>query len=313
MPGIIKENPLSKHEPLFQNWGKLDGIDNWPQHWILAKHTAFFRHFFEKCVHRHRICVCVAGRGWWWWSVPYCRGKLANSSVPRIFLSALKADIPSLSFFFPQADNTLGQNVKSEKKLTKGRLLKSLTFKPSTTRNWAHKIWCIHIKSQFYHRQVYSVDQGSISLDCLLPSDFFFTLEWQPTPPLPDFLFGFVNINTLTLIIKFCRLGSFSISLRWFCASSLWAVALLLLFFLFFCMPHDMSDLSSLARDWTCAPSVGVWCLNHWTAREVPDTLLLVFNFLRATLFPSVLDTKVKSHFFPLRIENRQVLLLFSC
>lgn len=62
--------------------------------------------------------VCVAGGGWWWWSVPYCREKLPNSSLPRICLSALKAGIPSLSFFSPQADNTLGWNVKSEKKLT---------------------------------------------------------------------------------------------------------------------------------------------------------------------------------------------------
>lgn len=77
--------------------------------------------------------VCVAGGGWWWWSVPYCREKLENSSLPRICLSALKAGIPSVSFFSPQADNTLGWNVKSEKKLTKGRLLKSPTFKPSTT------------------------------------------------------------------------------------------------------------------------------------------------------------------------------------
>ena len=189
--------------------------------------------------------------------------------------------------------------MKSEKKLTKGRLLKLPTFKPSTTWNWAHETWCIHLKSQFYHRLVYSVDQGSISLDCLFPSDFFFSLEWQPTPHLPDSFFGFVNIITLTPMIKFCRLWSFSISLRWFCPSSLWLVALLLLFFLFLYMPHDMLDLSSLTRDRTYAPSVGVWCLNHWTAREVPDTFLLVFNFLRATLFPSVLDTKVKSHFFP--------------
>ena len=124
--------------------------------------------------------------------------------------------------------------MKSEKKLTKGRLLKLPTFKPSTTWNWAPETWCIHLKSQFYHRLVYSVDQGSISLDCLFPNDFFFSREWQPTPHLPDSFFGYVNIITLTPMIKFCRLGSFSISLRWFCPSSLWLVALLLFFSYFY-------------------------------------------------------------------------------
>ena len=31
-----------------------------------------------------------------------------------------------------------------------------------------------------------------------------------------------------------------------------------------------MWDLSSLTRDWTCAPYIEKWCLNPWTIREVP-------------------------------------------
>lgn len=64
----------------------------------------------------------------------HSREKPASCSLPRICLSALKACIPSLSSFLsPQGDNTLGQNVKSEKKLAKGRLFKSPTFKRNTT------------------------------------------------------------------------------------------------------------------------------------------------------------------------------------
>ena len=35
-----------------------------------------------------------------------------------------------------------------------------------------------------------------------------------------------------------------------------------------------MWDLSSLTSDQTCAPVVEVWCLNHWTNREVPFLIL---------------------------------------
>ena len=30
----------------------------------------------------------------------------------------------------------------------------------------------------------------------------------------------------------------------------------------------SMQDLSSLIRDWTCAPCTGAWHLNHWTTRK---------------------------------------------
>ena len=40
--------------------------------------------------------------------------------------------------------------------------------------------------------------------------------------------------------------------------------------FFFFISLHNMWDLSSLTRDWTCAPAAEVQSLNHWTSREVP-------------------------------------------
>ena len=41
-------------------------------------------------------------------------------------------------------------------------------------------------------------------------------------------------------------------------------------YFLFLARQHSMWDLHSLTRDITHAPTVKVWCLNHWTAWEVP-------------------------------------------
>ena len=34
-----------------------------------------------------------------------------------------------------------------------------------------------------------------------------------------------------------------------------------------------MQDLSCLTRDWTCTPCSAVWSPNHWSAREVPDSM----------------------------------------
>ena len=41
-------------------------------------------------------------------------------------------------------------------------------------------------------------------------------------------------------------------------------------FFSFLAVQHSMQDRSPLTRDQTHAPTVEVWCLNHWIAREVP-------------------------------------------
>ena len=43
----------------------------------------------------------------------------------------------------------------------------------------------------------------------------------------------------------------------------------LLLFSVLVFLPHDMWDLGSLPRVWTCTPCIGRWSLNPWTAREV--------------------------------------------
>ena len=38
---------------------------------------------------------------------------------------------------------------------------------------------------------------------------------------------------------------------------------------------HGMQDHSSWTRDWTHAPALTVWNLNHWAIREVPHVFLL--------------------------------------
>ena len=43
-----------------------------------------------------------------------------------------------------------------------------------------------------------------------------------------------------------------------------------LLFLHLLASPCGMSDLSSLARDWTQVPAVEAWSPNHWTSREFP-------------------------------------------
>ena len=40
-----------------------------------------------------------------------------------------------------------------------------------------------------------------------------------------------------------------------------------------------MWDPSSQAKDWNCVPCIGSPKLNHWTTREVPETLLLSQTF----------------------------------
>ena len=47
------------------------------------------------------------------------------------------------------------------------------------------------------------------------------------------------------------------------------------LFFFSLALWHGMWDLSSLTRERTLNPCMEEWCLNHWTAREVPIIMLL--------------------------------------
>ena len=56
----------------------------------------------------------------------------------------------------------------------------------------------------------------------------------------------------------------------WSAVSSVPCTSDLNFFFFFLAVPHSMQDLSTSARDWTHAPWVEAWSLNHWTAREVP-------------------------------------------
>ena len=44
---------------------------------------------------------------------------------------------------------------------------------------------------------------------------------------------------------------------------------------LFLFWPHSLWGLSSLTRDRTCAPTLGVWSPNHWATREVPSNSFL--------------------------------------
>ena len=43
--------------------------------------------------------------------------------------------------------------------------------------------------------------------------------------------------------------------------------------FFFFFWPQDMQEHSSQMRDGTSTPCIGRWCLNYWTARDVPDVI----------------------------------------
>ena len=54
-----------------------------------------------------------------------------------------------------------------------------------------------------------------------------------------------------------------------------WAPEPILPFQVFLAMLHGMCDLSSPTRDRTLAPALEAPSLNHWTAREVPEPILL--------------------------------------
>ena len=55
-------------------------------------------------------------------------------------------------------------------------------------------------------------------------------------------------------------------------------------FFKFLTAPHGMWDLSSPNRDQTCAPCIGRQSFNHWTAREVSNTLHWIITLLSSPL-----------------------------
>ena len=51
----------------------------------------------------------------------------------------------------------------------------------------------------------------------------------------------------------------------------------IILLLLLLALPCSLQNLSSLTRDWTCAPAVEAWSPNHWTASECPHLSLLEF------------------------------------
>ena len=61
------------------------------------------------------------------------------------------------------------------------------------------------------------------------------------------------------------------------CFLAQFVTILLLFYFVIFSIfwPWGMWNLSSSARDWTCAPCNGRQNFNHWTAKEVPIQFLI--------------------------------------
>ena len=79
-----------------------------------------------------------------------------------------------------------------------------------------------------------------------------------------------------------CSLSHFAAPLQglWTCACPAPSAHLSSFYFILFCfillaMPCGMWDLSSPTKDRTQAPCLEAWSLNHWTAREAPQLLLV--------------------------------------
>ena len=53
------------------------------------------------------------------------------------------------------------------------------------------------------------------------------------------------------------------------------AIKPVILFFFFFAMLYGKWDLSFPTKDYTHAPALEAWSLNHWTSRRVPPTLFM--------------------------------------
>ena len=53
----------------------------------------------------------------------------------------------------------------------------------------------------------------------------------------------------------------------------------------FFPMPCSMWDLSAPTRDRPHTPCIGVWSLNHWSAREVPGFIVIIKLFCLFQIF----------------------------
>ena len=67
-------------------------------------------------------------------------------------------------------------------------------------------------------------------------------------------------------------------------------VTILFLLYVSIFQPQGMWDHSSPARDQTCSLCTGRWRLNHWTAREVPQYIILTGFLERSFWLPRVLN-----------------------
>ena len=83
-----------------------------------------------------------------------------------------------------------------------------------------------------------------------------------------------ISIHLATYFLDTCsftRWSLFPLSLFW-----VWTGWSSWLLFFFMAMPCSLQGLSSLTRDWSCAPAAEAWSPNHWTARKVPNSWLLM-------------------------------------
>ena len=118
-------------------------------------------------------------------------------------------------------------------------------------------------------------DQGILPVSLTSPAlaDRFFTLvpSGKPRVWINHFYFPFLKIYLPALVLH-CSMGVYLFS----SSSSFFFFSCKCRFFSCSIQAHNcnMSDLSSLTRDWIWAPCVGVRSLNLWITREVPKLLL---------------------------------------
>ena len=76
--------------------------------------------------------------------------------------------------------------------------------------------------------------------------------------------------------------------------------------------PRGMWDLSSSTRDWTCTPRIRRWSLNHWTAPEVPQVIILIHVLMITVLLLNFKKHKDRESFSPRWIMIQRFSLFLS-